>query len=124
MGYITEKIEMPAVFCFIHDFDYALLYWISSVEMVKAGELGAIDWEECQEARFFSEDKELHVFDANGEKRAVLVKDDGDDDRNVRKYEIASRFSRYGRILKVVEYLSYDKDGQMKIALTRLSGVE
>ena len=56
--------------------------------------------------------------------RAVLVSDEGDEDRIVKRYELANRFRGKGRILDVVEYVDYDGDGQMRVCLTRLAGVE
>lgn len=124
MGYCLEKIERPLSSEQIQGYEYALIYMISSVKLLKAAEFDTIDWEECQEARFFSEEKELHIFDTEDGKGAVLIKDQDNEDRVVKKYEIAPKFSKFGKTLKVIEYLSYDKDGQMQIALTRLAGIE
>lgn len=124
MGYRAEKVEMPLSLGQIQEFDYALLYGISDVELIRTESLTEIDWEECLEARFFSKDRELHVFEAGEGKRAVLVSDEGDEDRIVKRYEMANRFREKGRILDVVEYVDYDGDGQMRVCLTRLAGVE
>lgn len=124
MGYRTEKVEMPLSVGQIQEFDYALLYGISSVQLIRTAELTEIDWAECQEARFFSEDRELHVFEDEEGMRGVLAADNGDGDRFVKRYEMAPKFSGTGRVLKVVEYVVYDEDGQLRIALTRLAGVE
>lgn len=124
MGYRTERVEMPVSVGQIQEFDYGLLYGISSVQLARTEDLNGIDWAECQEARFFSEDRELHVYEDEDGKRAVLAADDGDGDRLVKRYEMAPKFSGIGRVLKVVEYVSYDEDGQLRIALTRLAGVE
>ncbi len=124
MGYRTERVEMPISAGQIREFDYALLYGISSVQLTRTEALNEIDWTECQEARFFSEYRELHVFEDEEGKRAVLVADDGDGDRLVKRYEMAPKFSGIGRALKVVEYVAYDEDGQLRVALTRLAGVE
>ena len=91
MGYRTERVEMPISAGQIREFDYALLYGISSVQLTRTEALNEIDWTECQEARFFSEDRELHVFEDEEGKRAVLVADDGDGDRLVKRYEMARR---------------------------------
>lgn len=64
------------------------------------------------------------MFEDEEGKRAVLVADDGDGDRLVKRYEMAPKFSGIGRALKVVEYVAYDEDGQLRVALTRLAGVE
>ena len=85
MGYRTERVEMPISAGQIREFDYALLYGISSVQLTRTEALNEIDWTECQEARFFSEDRELHVFEDEEGKRAVLVADDGDGDRLVKQ---------------------------------------
>lgn len=123
MGYRAEKVDMPISVGQIQEFEYALLYGISDVKLARTEELEGIDWEECREARFFSKDRELHVFEVGDGQQAVLVSDDNEEDRIVKQYEMAPRFRGIGRVLDVVEYLIYDEDGQMRVGLTRLAGV-
>ena len=68
MSYKLEKLEFSKACEKISEYQYALLYMISEVILNKTELLGEINWEECTEARFFSEDKELHFFDV--ERRA------------------------------------------------------
>ena len=39
----------------VKDYEYALLYMISSVNLCRTEELESVDWDECMEARFFSD---------------------------------------------------------------------
>jgi hypothetical protein len=75
------------------------------------------------DARFFSDDGELHIFEEDGQLKAVQVSDDGKEDTVVQKYELAKRFSQLGDTLLVQEYLEADEDGQMQVKLTRLKGI-
>lgn len=47
MGYRTERVEMPISAGQIREFDYALLYGISSVQLTRTEALNEIDWTEC-----------------------------------------------------------------------------
>ena len=76
MSYKLEKLEFSKACEKISEYQYALLYMISEVILNKTELLGEINWEECTEARFFSEDKELHFFDVDGKKQAVAVSDE------------------------------------------------
>ena len=82
------------------------------------------DWEECLEARFFSERAELHLFERDGDMQAVEIADDGSDkDTFIKKYQLDSKFAAMGRNIYVKEYLDYDEDGQINVSLTRLYGI-
>ena len=83
-----------------------------------------LHWEECTEARFFSEDKELHFFDVDGKKQAVAVSDEDGKDELVKEYEIAGKFGSIGSSVFVKEYIGYDEDGQANVVLTRLQGIK
>lgn len=125
MGYEIQEISFEDAAASIHQYEYALVYMVSELILKKTTELGDILWEECLEARFFSQDKEIHIFDDDGTKKAVKVVDakEEEEDTYIQKYQLASKY-RLGSTLCVKEYLSYDEDGQMKIELTRLAGIE
>ena len=106
------------------DYPYALVYELSKVLFGRREDVAEkICWEECTEARFFGEDRELHLFEANGEKMAVEVWDGEQGEWILRAYELEGRFRKCGRWLKVKEYLEQDEDGQMVTVMTRLAGV-
>lgn len=124
MGYKILEIEPEKAYESIKNYKYALVYMISQLKLSKTEDLGEIDWEECLEARFFSEDKELHIFDVEGEKKAVEVCDEGQEDVVEKRYQLDNQFKNLGTVVVVQEYLSYDEDGQIKVELTRLKGIE
>ena len=109
----------------VKDYEYALLYMISSVNLCRTEELESVDWDECMEARFFSDKEEMHIFECDGQMMAVEVKDSGEKkDTIVKKYPMNQKFQGVGDKLCVKEYITYDEDGQMQVALTRLCGIE
>ncbi len=124
MGYTISNIEFETMEKQILQYEYALLYMISEIYLCKTKELKEIDWEECQEARFFSDDKEMHYFmDEEGKFKVVSVVDTDKNDIYVKSYKLAKRFQKYGKTLQVKEHLAYDEDGQMYVALTCLQGI-
>mgnify|MGYP004496452399 FL=1 len=124
MSYKLEKLEFSKACEKISEYQYALLYMISEVILNKTELLGEINWEECMEARFFSEDKELHFFDVDGKKQAVAVSDEDGNDELVKEYELAGKFRAIGSSVFVKEYIGYDEDGQANVVLTRLQGIK
>lgn len=125
MGYCFKEMEAGEAYQKINEYRYALIYMISDIAFGKTEELELPDWEECQEARFFSEDQELHIFELDGEKTAVEIVDDGaEEDVCDKKFQLDKRFSGDGNLLCVREYLAYDEDGQVFVKLTRLKGIE
>ncbi len=124
MSYRIQKIEPEDMFERIADHTYALVYMISEILLCRTSELPEIDWEECIEARFFDNDKELHIFEKDGRMQAVEITEEDGSDCLVRKYQLAKRFTDAGDLLCVHEYLDYDEDGQAVVGLTRLAGIE
>lgn len=131
MAYRVDPIDNVEVAKkMIEGFDYALIYMISEVILKKIDKtdiVESINWEECEEARFFSENKEIHFFRENGKLQAVKTSDDKNEskmDWMQKKYKLASKFRNLGRSVLVKEYLEYDEDGQVRIAQTRLMGIE
>ena len=113
------------------DYEYALIYSLSKVYFGKVKDSDnyiEIDWDECIEARFFSEAAELNMYrdDEDEEIKAVVIKDNKDAcyDVVIKKYDIATKFKNAGVKIKVKEYISYDEDGQAIVAHKRLAGVE
>lgn len=73
MGYKVEPINAEEAKKEIVSFDYALIYMISEVILKRIDELEVINWEECEEARFFSKNKEIHFFREDDTLQAVKV---------------------------------------------------
>lgn len=104
-------------------YEYALLYMISEIVLCRTESLVDINWDECQEARFFSEEKELHVFETESGMDAVEISDGDSQDIVIKEYLLDSRFSGIWHSILVQEYLEYDEDGQAYVANTRLRGI-
>lgn len=124
MGYNIEKVEWNESLPEVSRYEYALIYLMSDLILCRVEELPEIKWEECLEARFFSKDEELHIFEQDGRMSAVRVTDDGAEDIQIQQYQLDKRFSNLGKILLVQEYLMADEDGQVQVILTRLKGIE
>ena len=124
MGYTVQRVEFQEACQKYQEYEYALLYMMSELILSKTSELTSIDWEECLEARFFDLDKELHIFEDDGEHTAVEVVEQTQEECLVKKYQLANKFRGIGKAVCIKEYLSYDEDGQAYVALTRLSGIE
>ena len=124
MAYQIEHITIKEAENSIRMYTYALLYKLSEIILCKTEELQENSLQEYTEARFFSKEKELHIFETEDGKRAVVVSDENEEDCILKKYEIAQKFSKVGKTLVVQEYLEYDEDGQAFIALTRLKDIE
>ena len=127
MGYKTEFPGIEKALEMVKEFNWALLYRISSVRLCKAEAIEAKDWEECIEARIFREDAELHIFPQ--ENRAVLVSDTDEKAQDLviqdQDYKLGGRFARHGSSrFTVRRYLEADDDGQLNVMLTRLMSVK
>lgn len=123
MAYKCEEVTTDELDKKVKEYEYALLHMISEQKFRKVEELPETEWEECIEARFFSEQGELHIFDADGERKAVAVEDDGDDLVYEKMYQLDGKYRKLGEYIVVQEYLKYDEDGQLVVELTRLKAV-
>lgn len=123
MAYKCTEVRLDEVNERAREHEYALLHMISEQRFGRTEELAEIDWEECLEARFFSEQGELHVFDADGERKAVAIEDTGDGLVLEKQYKLARAYAQLGKYIVVQEYLTYDEDGQLLVDLTRLKAV-
>lgn len=124
MSYEIKKWKFEDARMQIQDCEFALIYMISELIFTRVEILSEINWRECVEARFFSEDKELHFFHIDGEWKIVQVSDKDEKDTIIKKYELANKFRNLGKNVLVKEYIAYDKDGQANVTLTRLMGIE
>ncbi len=123
MGYDIKEIAIEDVDKRTGQYSYALMHMMSSVYFGKASDI-TINWEELLEARFFSENKEMHIFKCGNQWKAVELSDTEDSEVIVKNYEIAAQYKNIGRQIRVKEYLAEDEDGQVYVKYTRLCGVE
>lgn len=122
-GYTREKISVQEAINHISEYDYALIYNISSMKLCKTEKLTDFDIGECLEARFFSGQQELHIFDGEEGKEAIIIHDSDPEYIITKKYELANKYQTEGKYILVNEYISYDEDGQLFIEHTRLKGI-
>lgn len=123
MSYTVEKMDVESALKEIFMYEYALIYGMSRIVLCKAGELEQVNWDECLEARFFDDTKELHLFEQEGRMCAVKVVGTMDEDCLMKKYMLQEKYAALGKYLCVCEHLSCDEDGQAFVVLTRLTGV-
>lgn len=124
MGYKTQKMTFEEAQVRAADYEYALVYEMGDILLARTDSLPQIHWDECMEARFFSEDRELHLYERDGQMEAVEVSDADEKEYVEKRYVLGASFKGVGRFLRVREYIQYDEDGQACVALTRLCGIE
>lgn len=124
MNFVANNIDIQDAYSKVREYDYALIYMMSELVFCNASQLSDINWEECMEARFFSRDKELHMYLEDGSLKAVEIVESAGCDKLVKEYQLGNRFLGVGKKLIVHEYISYDEDGQAMVECTRLVGVE
>ena len=97
--------------------------WIRTLSAVTLGPTPeALDTAELLEARFFSSQEEIRVFQAgNGLKAVRLIAEAGDREIEERRKLLSLRF---GASVSVCHTLAFDEDGQARIAESRLAGWE
>lgn len=120
----VKAIDLQKSYQIPEDYEYALLYMISEIILCKTEKLPPVEWEECQEARFFSEDKELHIFEGDDGMQEAFVQDEDEDIVLIKEYELDGKFRNIGKTVLVQEYLVFDEeDGQVLVEQTRLRGI-
>ncbi len=106
----------------IKEYEQGLVYYISSTEVIKPAQTEIV-WEECLEARFFSDKSELRFF-RDGSSWIVSMVSDDEGDRTIDGiYKAAGRFSSVGEKVKIREYYEPDEDGQMILTVKRLVSI-
>ena len=130
MGYQVKEISLEEAKRKAEQYVYGLVYLLDEVLLGKIETIKEkICWEDCIEARFFSEQGELHIFDYNGEERAVCVEETEETESYQssleRTYPLAEKFGKQRfHTFQVKEYLGCDEDGQVTVLLTRLVGLK
>ena len=117
-----ENLDFETAKRKIGEFKNSLIYYISSTELSRSVK-SEINWDQCQEARFFSETAELRFFREGNEWIISIISDDGDEKTNDIEYELDNRYLSVGKSIIVREYLKADIDGQMVIVAKRLVSV-
>lgn len=109
----------------IQDYDYALIYEISEMLFDKVEKISEIYWDEVQEAYFFNEKSQMHIYLSDEVLEAIVYNETNEDVTFVdRRYELAGKFSNIGREVKERNYLEFDDDGQAFVAYSRLVSVK
>lgn len=109
----------------IQDYDYALISEISEMLFDKVGAISEIYWDEVQEAYFFNEKSQMHIYLSDDVLEAIVYNETDEDVIFVdRRYELAGKFSTIGREVKERNYLEFDDDGQAFVAYSRLVSVK
>lgn len=106
------------------EYEHNLVRQISSVRIDAPME--QIIWEEVEEAFFFDEKQELHIYRSGEELIAVEAAEEEPAQHIVKKcYEINKSLFSDSEKKKIVvkEYLDFDEDGQCFVGYTRLSGI-
>ncbi len=122
MSFHKEQISYQDAVAQIGNYSYALLYNYSEMKLCSAGDITEKDLSECTEARFFRPDGEIHLL--TPEEKAVLVTDGDEAHVLTESYKLAERFQFDGKkTVEIRKYLEPDKDGQMRVVLTRRAGL-
>lgn len=124
MAYQLEEITLEKAYAQAEEYEYALLYRISDRILCKAQDLPENVWEECIEARIFSDSKELHIFEGEDRMKAVVLTELDKEDVIIKDYTLENAFRHIGEFVRVCQYLGYDEDGQAYVSMTRLKGIQ
>ena len=128
-GYRKQSIPIEEAKQQIDQYRFGLVYQLEKILLGEVEKIRSeIVWEECLEARFFSEEKELHIFDYNGKYIAVCIEDQEGSRESIlegKLIKLSNQFHKQSGFdaYKVKKYIHYDEDGQAVIELTRLMGL-
>ena len=101
---------------------YAFIQRIGSVYIGPIEKCGGLNPDEILEARFFEDEKELHVFSYVGTLRAVVTESESGDEYIEEKQILRGK---YGKSLTLRSYLVFDEnDGQARIGRTVFKNYE
>lgn len=108
----------------LQGYAYGLFYFLSEVKLIDLRDGNVPALEQLMEARLFSGEKELHIFQNENGWMAVSVEETGESEYLDGFHPLSKKFQTVGKQLGVRKYISYDDDGQAYVALTRLCGVK
>lgn len=115
---ISDFLEM------MQGYEFGLLYYFSEVSLTPLNGRPVQNPDQLIEARLFSHDRELHLFQTETGACAVLVLETEQAEYLDEWRPLSRTFQEAGKLLGVRKYAAYDPDGQVYVALTRLSGVK
>lgn len=118
-----KSLDFQTAKTILADYEYCLIYKISEVILDQTALVSEIDWKEVQEAWFFGEQGQLHIYGDDDILSAVLINDAAMSDAHTleKTYRLAGKFRSIGRKrITVKEYIDFDEDGQCYVAYTRL----
>lgn len=119
-----RTVELADAKQMIQDYEFAVIYEISKMHFDKVESISEIKWDEMQEAYFFNEAGQLHMFRDEDTICATVFTEDEDITHVDRLYEISNGFKVLGKEIKERTYLEFDEDGQAYVAYTRLVSVQ
>ncbi len=123
---IKKQIKNPdfqEVIKLLTEYKYCLIYKISEVILDQMIQISESDWEEIQEAWFFKEEGQIHIYRDEGMLLAAMIDDALLPDAHTleKTYCLADKFQEKGKKkITVKEYIDFDKEGQCYVAYTRL----
>ena len=106
-------------------YPYALIYEMSHVYFGETAQLtGKINAGELQEAYFFGEDGQTHIFQEDDGWSVVCMRKPQDAEYVDRAYLVDGQFASAGKRVIIREYLAMDEDGQAKVEYTQPVRIE
>ena len=121
MSVIREILTKDGALSEALKFPYAIIYTNSGIKLGKTSDIWKNDNCSFNEARFFKEDEEIHIFRYSDEMSAIRTKENGSNYIE-KKYALQDLFG--SGTVTVREYLDIDDDGQTFVSATALAGVE
>lgn len=106
----------------IFNYKYALIYYISDINLLKSDSISEIYWDQLVEAYFFDENGQIHFYSDGDELRAAVFNESGDYIEKM--VPLQKKYGELGKYLIVREYLKQDEDGQTYLANKVLSGIK
>ena len=119
MGALFKRLDAEDALEHIKNTKYAIGQFISSYEVGSADSICRMDMTDCIEARYFTDDREVHVF-RSGDQMVYIEVSDGDSQYYDEEYEIEEKFEGVGKYVVVRNYVNTDDDGQCCITGKRL----
>lgn len=97
--------------------NYAILYYIDKVLLLK--NVSEINLDKLIEGRVFGETCEVKIFKEFGQLKAVIFKEEKEDEVITSKYILDKNIFKDFKYVKVKKYKEQDEDGQVYISYFR-----
>ncbi len=106
-------------------YSYALIYEMSHVYFGETAQLtGKINSAELQEAYYFGEDGQTHIFQNDDGWNVVCMTKPQNAEYIDHAYFVDGQFASAGKNVIIREYLAMDEDGQARVEYTQLVRIE